>query len=373
MLLSNFILNLCRFAAGIAVNKYAPKKGQRISIPGKPDPYYLVENVNGDKGQWMANIRGKIQEITQNIASSNISGWSNYSGPLYDWDSGQEQANKQRMLMEKNKKLVEDFENKYKFPNGQVLKLVPGKELIVKFNDNVSGEEGILAGQEVVITSVNPETNKVNFMSKKEGDEKQLVEMLSPIDAGWLVANANPVSKSYLWVDEAVKIPELDAAGNPIFENIDGKKVQKMKEAKAGDLMALTPTLNRMAQEGKVRIEAQVYANYNTQKGGTGEDIFIKDMAARGLSPDVVQELTGYTINNTPKINAQGKPSLFGAWQGTVYIDPPMYPEVIDEVKNIARNSQIFGNEKTGLKIYSNLLFKQMISLGVTKSESAMA
>lgn len=123
---------------------------------------------------------------------------------------------------------------------------------------------------------------------------------------------------------------------------------------------------------GHVRLEAQVYANYEG-KGMTGEQYFVNEMAKRGIPEEEVQQSTNYRINNVAaKLDANGKrTNIFGAWQGNVIIEQPVAPEVLEEIKQIAPESQIQKRRDGVILVQSNALYKQMVSLGILDAQKA--
>jgi len=349
--LREWVLRNCKFAAF-----QAPQKGDRIELPNRPGEYYLVSDrpeVGKDpRGQsfWQARVKDR-EGKEQMFSSDNIPSWRHFKGQNYDWHDADIQKGQWQKQQKEQAGLINNFENKYRFPDGQPLRKNPGRPMVVSVGRDATGPLAVFADEKLYIKDVDYQRETVSLEPMGEG-LGELASELVAVPAGIVVQGTKPAMRPEV-LAESVRLP----GGNVVT---------------AEDLMYMTRELNKLARMGHVRLEAQVYANYEG-KGMTGEQYFVNEMAKRGIPEEEVQQSTNYRINNVAaKLDANGKrTNIFGAWQGNVIIEQPVAPEVLEEIKQIAPESQIQKRRDGVILVQSNALYKQMVSLGILDAQKA--
>jgi hypothetical protein len=345
----------CRFAVF-----NAPKKGDKIEIPGRLGEYFLVmdppERGTDASGQqfWSARVMGKDGR-EQFLSSDRVPAWKHYQGQSYEWHNEQVAREKFEAEQQQKVQLIEHFESQYVFPDGQPLRANPRRPITVSVASGAAGPLAVFADERLQIKAIDYENETVRLVAIDPAFA-EYEGALAAVPAGDVVSHSQPVSKPDIG-NEPVRLP----TGQVIT---------------ADEFMEMTPGLNELAQRGQVSLTerpAQVYANYENAKGVGGEEYFVIEMARRGVPAELVQEATNYRLNRTPaKLDANGKRlNIWGAWQGDVVISPPVSKQVEAEIAAIAPQSKSQKRRDGTILVQSNPLYKQMISLGVL--EAAMS
>lgn len=352
----DWVFKNCNFAkSDRGVRKVAafmpPQKGSRIEVPNRPGEYYLVidkpEVGRDPRGYqfWQARVKDR-EGKEQRLSSDQVASWSHFKGQNYQWHDEDNERQKWANQQKEQATLIQGFEAKFKFPDGQPLRKNPNRPMLLSIVENAPGNLNVFSGEKVYLKDIDYQSATVK-LEPISPDFAEFAPHLAAIPAAEVVAGTKPAMRAEV-VMEPVRLPS-------------GEKVT------AGDMMKMTPELNKLARmPGKIGLEAQVYANYQG-KGFGGEDYFVNEMGKRGIEAEHVQSLTNYRINNVqPKVDEMGKRlNIFGAWQGNVMIEPPISPEVEAEIRAIAPESQIQKRRDGKILVQSNALYKQMVSLGV--------
>ncbi len=347
--LREWVRKNCKFAAFMA-----PQKGDRIETPNRPGQYYLVndrpESGRDPRGQQFWHARVKDQEgKEQMLSSDNVPSWKHFKGKNYQWHDADIEKSKWEKQQKEQAGIINDFESKYRFSDGQPLRKNPNRPMVVTVTRDATGQLAVFADEKLYIKDIDYQNQTVSMESIGE-EFGEFASALVSVPAAEVVQGTKPAMRPEV-LAEQVKLPS-------------GQMIT------AEDLMYMTKELNKLARNGKVRLEAQVYANYQG-KGMTGEQYFVNEMAKRGIDPEQAQQMTGYRLNNVAaKVDANGhRTNIFGAWQGNVIIEPPVAPEVIEEIRQIAPESQIQKRRDGMILVQSNALYKQMVSMGVLEKE----
>jgi hypothetical protein len=348
--LKDWVTKNCKFAAF-----QSPKDGDRIELPNKPGEYYLVlEKPRIGRDQrgsqfWYARVKDKAGR-EQTLSSDNIASWKHYQGSNYQWHDEQIAKKKWETQQEEQAQLIADFESKYIFHDGQPLRTNPRRPMLVNVAGEAIGDLSLFADEQLYIVEIDY-MNEAVKMSPQKQEFKEMAGQTAAVPASLVVKYCTPAMSEEV-KHEPVRLP-------------DGQVIT------AEELLHMTPGLNEMARRGMVELRAQVYLNYENARGVNGEEYFVREMAKRGIDPNMTQEITQYRLNETPaKYGPDNRrTNIFGAWQGDVYISPPISKEAEEEILSISPESKIQRRRDGGFLVQSNPLYKQMVSLGVLERQ----
>lgn len=329
----------------------APRAGNRISInrmdDRRVDPYYLVENVDKRGGIWSATITGSDRQSAY-IGSDQVESWSHYGGQQYPWDERQAEEEVARQAEEAwQAEMTEEkqaFEAEGSFPSGRVLR----ENLVVKVKEGAPDPLDLFADQRlrVVAVDMKSKTALMNLMGDPSGE---LASLASPEELAGLLASPLPASLVVEWTEPAA--PERSRPipiWSPETLNEEGKPTTSVGE---DEIHEQFPVLTQAIHDNRVSIiGVNVYSNY---RGGRGQEVFEQEILDRGGDPANID----YNI-------ISGAESPRGAWQGTLRIRGPIEPELEEEIKSIAPNSQTFWLKNGDVKLHSNAVMRAMMLLG---------
>ena len=347
--LQKWIESNCRFASF-----NAPKQGDRISIAGKPDPYFLVINPpQRFREGWTVRLKGQ-DGLDQFFNDSEIPSWSHFKGQKYPWDEEDARKKAWEKQQKEQKDAISAFENKYKFRDGQPLRKNPARPMIVSVLQGAPGNLGAFEGERGA---------KLHVLDVDYANE---TVKLSPIGEG--LADLAPYLEAVPAAD-VVKgtVPVMNPA--VMSKIVDLRKAPLGRQVTAEELMHLTPGLNRLAINGQVTLKAQIFGNHKSRRGN-GLEIFREDIENRSsvinLDWDRLPSERQVDGNgNEYRVNWTEKGEIFGAWSADVIIAPPVPKDVKDEIANVAPRSVIRERRDGSVLVYSKPLYEQMVSLGV--------
>ena len=344
----------------------APQKGDRIEQHSKPGDYMLVterpETNTDASGQtfWTTRVMDQAGQ-ERFISSDEIKSWQHFKGQNYNWHDELIEKKKYDKQQKEQASIIEQFEAENVFPNGRPLRTHPSRPLIVKVIENASGSLELFAGEKISVKNIEYQSNTLYLepVDPELVSDPMFAESIKNVPVSELMANVEPIMNDNI-AKEKVRIPIRDN---------DGNETGKYETITSEELLQLTPNLNILASRGQIEIKANVYVNYIRGDNQGGEGVFQQMLLDRGADP----ETTTYYKNTTERKELDdGSFSPRYAWTGEIIIYPPVSEEVIDEASKIAPKSQVKLLRNGGVRIYSNSLYKNMISLGVLESNATV-
>lgn len=353
-----------------------PPTNQPINIRYKsgeePPGYVVVEEVDKGPSGWTARIRGESGE-TRLIHNTDIKNWSHVKGlteqDYHQWHRERLETQRRQKYEREQAGKIAEFESTYVFHDGRPLKTQPNKKTIVRINDEVQGQLELFAGENMYVDNIDHANSLVDLTPVKPelAEDPQILQEARQVPAADVVAYSVPVMKES-FSNQPIRMPSGE-------------------QMTIGDLLNKTPTLNRLASEGRVTLGMpQTYVNYTNKDGMTGEQIFLAQMEAAGMDPDAMEPESDYKQNLTPaKYDDQGRrTSPLGSWEGSVYVSAPVPDELREELLMVLqepeaqkigkRPSQIMDRKDGSIRINNNFLFLNMVALGVkSRPQVAMA
>lgn len=336
----------------------APQKGDRIELKNRPGEYFLVtekpESSKDARGQefWSTRVMDPGGQ-EQFLSSDSVPSWSHFKGPNYGWHDQRIAEDRLRKIQKEQANLISEFEAANVFPDGRPLRTVPGRPLVVRVSESATGTLELFRGEAMRVGDIDyvAGTASLEPMDPDLLADPELASLARSVPASEVVANSAPAMRGNVG-QEKVKVPVKDR---------QGLETGEFTEVTSEDFLNLTPELNRLAARGQVSLNANVYMNYENSGGENGKDVFARMLEGRGASLEGVD----YYENFTERKERNGEWSPRYAWTGTVVVSPPVSEEAKAEIERNFTRSRFKELQNGGIYIYSNSLYRNMVSLGV--------
>lgn len=336
----------------------APQKGDRIELKSRPGEYFLVterpETGRDARGQdfWSTRVMDPGGQ-EQFLSSDSVPSWSHFKGPNYGWHDQRIEEDRWRKTQKEQANLVSQFEASNAFTDGRPFRTAPGRPLVIRVSDSATGMLELFRGEAMRVVAIDyaAGTASLEPMDPELLADPELASLARSVPASEVVANSAPAMRGNVG-QEKVKVPVKDR---------QGKETGEFTEVTSEDFLNLTPELNRLAARGQVSLSANVYMNYENSSGENGEDVFARVLESRGASLEGVE----YYENFTERKERNGEWSPRYAWTGTVAISPPVSEGAKAEIEKNFTRSRFRETQDGGIYIYSNSLYRNMLSLGI--------
>lgn len=351
------------FITVLAADANIPENGRRVVFPGLPMPYFLVDEVTkttdprGKKG-WIARVRGRDGNTrTLNSDDPKCATFSHYNGKPYDWDKEESERNEQQRVQNQQKDLVKAFEAEFRFKDGRPLRAYDNKKLMVTVGPTAIGNLETFRDEKLYVDKINYPAKTVDLSLVGAGME-DLASALLGVPASDVVSGTNPT------IAENILVQPVEIVNPRFNRNLPVTPENRpFLDRDMGELMNMTPLLNRLAENGQVTLSARIFPHYQS-RGMSGMEQYQRDLELYGAEMD--------EIPYSQQLNVETwKPR--GAFTGTVIIHPPFdEKELRAELQVIAPGYKI----KSGggsLKVDNVYLFRAMMALGARGPERADA